>query len=138
MKPKFWLHDLRGIEIYDSPRGHWGRGQTGFTFSQSGRINLSDGRKIKTEEGWKYPCHRDLISGEGKDRTVFSGIYSYGYPEGPTLWLYPDAEQSLNDDIRHGLCSLIGVHRIDSTTRVVSNTTNELLFILGDVQSNPS
>ena len=134
MKSRFWLHDYRGIEIFDSPKGHWGRGQTGFTFSESGRINLSDGRKIKRSGTWHYPCHRDLVSGEGKDRTVFSGIYNYGYAEGSSLWLYPDAEGALNDEIRQSLCSLIGVHLIDSRTAVFSNTSHDLLFILGDMK----
>lgn len=133
MKHPLWVRDYRNLDIHDSRMGHWGKGQTGFNLSESGRVFLSDGRKVKREGEWSYPCHRDLIDGEGQDRTVFSGIYSYGYAEGPTLWLYPFTEVALNDAMRQGLSSLIGVHRIAATTAVRSNNSRETLFLLREV-----
>ena len=136
MRPAFWVADYRGLEIHDSRMGHWGKGQTGFNLSESGRVFLSDGRKIKRDGVWSYPCHRDLVNGHGPDRTVYSGIYSYGYADGPSLWLYPHAERSLNEAMKAGLNSLVGVHRIDGQTPVYSNTSRELLFLLQDVGAN--
>lgn len=35
-----WVRNYANIEIYDSKEGHWGRGQTGFNLSLSGRVFL--------------------------------------------------------------------------------------------------
>lgn len=133
MKHPLWVGHYGDLSIHDSPNGHWGRGQTGFNLSESGRVYLSDGRKVKCAGTWTYPCHRDLVVGEGLDATVYSGIYSYGYAEGPTLWLYPHTERHLTAGMMKGLASLIGVHRISGETKVLSNTSRELLFTLNDI-----
>lgn len=127
------MRNYANIEIYDSKEGHWGRGQTGFNLSLSGRVFLSDGRKIKVAGEWKYPSHRDLFDGAGDDETVYPGIYSYGFREGPTLWLYPHTESAMNDAMRRGLASLIGVHQINVETPVRSNSSRGVLFTLKEV-----
>lgn len=132
-----WARDLTGFEPFDSREGHWGRGQTGFNLSITGRIWLSDGRKVKRDGEWVFPCHRDLIDGRDKDATMYSGIYSYGFKEGPTLWLYPDAEGALNIAMQAGLASLIGVHKITHDTPVRSNTRRHVLFRLGEFNTLP-
>lgn len=133
MSNKLWVRDYANLTIHNSKDGHWGRGQTGFNISLSGRIYLSDGRKIKQEGVWGFPNHRDLIDGQGDDETVYSGIYSYGFREGPTLWLYPHAEGALTAAMRRGLASLMGVHQIDAATTVRSNTSRKVLFSLGEI-----
>lgn len=35
-----WVRNYANIEIHDSKEGHWGRGQTGFNLSLSGRVFL--------------------------------------------------------------------------------------------------
>ena len=133
MKHPLWVGHYGNFTIHDSPNGHWGKGQTGFNLSESGRIFLSDGRKVKRDGQWLYPCHRDLIAGDGRDATFYSGIYSYGFAEGPSFWLYPHTEGALNPEMIRGLCSLIGVHRISKDTPVFSNTTRNLLFVLREI-----
>lgn len=95
---------------------------------------ISEGRRIKVDGQWIYPCHRNLIEGEGDDCTYFSGIYSYGFKsDGPTLWLYPHAEKGMNEMMRQGLASLIGVHRITGNTPVRSNSDRHIIFRLNEV-----
>lgn len=129
--PWYWVRDYRRLDIFDSPDGHWGRHQTGLTIAPSGKVLLSDGRKIKVDGTWRFPCRRDLVVGHGEHRTVYSGIYSFDARYGPTIWLYPDAESALSDRIRAGLASLIGVHRIAPETPVRSNNGRQVLFVLG-------
>ena len=130
----FWLHNYNGFEPNDTKQGHWGKGQTGFNVSISGIVNLSDNRKVKKDGAWRYPNHRDMMTGEGDHCTCLSGIYSWGYEEGPTLYLYPAAEGMMNERIREGLASLIGVHHITEDTPVVSNCSRKILFRLGEVR----
>jgi len=133
---KYWVKDYSNFEPKDTNQGHWGSGQTGFNISKNGKIFLSDNKKIKDEFGeWVYPNHRDLIVGFGDDETVYSGIYSWGYGA-IEFYLYPDAERILNFEMKKGLASLIGVHKITSETAVYSNTSRKLLFFLGDVLKN--
>jgi len=129
----YWARDYRYFEPNDTPEGHWGRGQTGFNLALSGRVLLADGRKVKRDGLWVYPCHRDIVVGEGRDQTAYSGIYSYGFRGGPVLWLYPFAEAALNDVMCCGLASLVGVHKIDGDTPVRSNDTRRILFRLGEI-----
>jgi len=125
-KSKWWSDDYTNYEPYEDKESHWGIHQVGFNISASGRINL----------GYNVgETHRDLMVGTGDDETVHSGIYSFGYKrEEPTLWLYPNAVNVLNDGMRQGLASLIGVHMITAETPVRSNTTRKVLFRLGDIQ----
>jgi hypothetical protein len=130
---KYWVKDYHNFEPHDTPDGHWGKHQAGLNISRSGKIFLSDNRKVKDEEGWGYPSHRDIDVGSGVDRTSYSAIYSFEKEWGPTIWLYPDTEGSLNKEMRIGLSSLIGVHQITADTPVRSNTGRNILFRLGNV-----
>lgn len=46
-----WVRNYANLDILDSREGRWCRGQTGFNISLSGRVFLSDGRRIKDVEG---------------------------------------------------------------------------------------
>jgi hypothetical protein len=127
-----WVSDYSNFQPKSTKFGHWGKGQTGLNISLSGRIFLSD-NVLKGD--FRYPCHRDLIDGEGIHETVYSCIYSWSNGE-PTIWLYPDAERSLNRDMKRGLNSLIGVHKITSGTPVRSNSERGVIFRLGEVIQN--
>ena len=133
----YWIKNYSQFNPRDSIQGHWGEGQTGFNISESGRIYLSDNVKFKDDFGeYGYPNHRDLIVGSGKDETIHSGIYSWTPYKGEiaTLWLYPFTEEILNNEMKKGLASLIGVHKIIENTPVYSNTgRRDILFRLGDV-----
>jgi hypothetical protein len=139
----YWVKDL----TYYSPLSHghaaWGRDQAGFNLSLSGRIYLTDNRKVKMlpevlqfgremVEEYDYPNHRNLVVGEGKDQTIYSGLYSWKNQR-PELYLYYDAEKALNMQMRRGLASLIGVHLINANTPVISNTYRNVLFRLGNI-----
>ena len=110
---------------------HWGIGQAGFNMSTSGRIYLSDNKPIRCGNRIYYPCHRDLINGEGIHKTKYPGIYSWS--KEIAIWLYPDLERNLTKDMKRGLAKLIGVHRITNQTPVKSNTERDILFLLGDI-----
>ncbi len=131
----YWVKNYSNFDPKDSTEGHWGKGQTGFNISKSGKIYLSDNKKVKDELGeWGYPNHRDLVVGSGDDKTVYSGIYSWF--NGIILWLYPATEFMWEENptnIEKGLASLIGVHKITKDTPVYSNTSRNILFRLGDV-----
>jgi len=132
-KSKYWVKDYSNFKPISDPESHYGKGQTGFNISESGKIYLSDNTPIQIGEGWRYPTHRYMIVGEGRDKTVFSGIYSFGFKEDPALWLYPDTEKYLNEEMKKGLASLIGVHSITKDTPVKSNTGRKTLFTLGEI-----
>jgi len=116
-----WVKDLRDYSPINLG-GHWGRDQAGFNMSRSGRIWLTDNHQ--------NPCHRNLIDGDGENKTNLSGIYSWhnGKHE---IYVYPDLENAIDiDAVRDGLCSLIGVNGIPSGTPVISNCTGSTLFVL--------
>lgn len=135
-KHPLWVTDLSNYTPLRE--GHWPAFVAGFTLSKSGRIWLTDNNAIKIKdhkrEGVLAPCHRDLIDGEGDDQTCFSGLYCFNPKDkNVTLWLYQFATLELNDAMKQGLKSLIGVHRITSETTVSCNTGRKVLFKLGDV-----
>ncbi len=136
-RSQYWVKDYTDYNPWSSKDSHWGKGQAGFNLSRSGRINLSDNKGEKDEAGdWYYPCHRDLLDENKDDITCYSGIYSWA--NGPELYLYPDAEAALNEDMKKGLASLIGVHQITPETPVISNTSRKVLFRLKDVGKTAS
>ena len=128
-----WVTDLTHYK--PAREGHWPAYCAGFNLSLSGRIWLTDNRPIwissDIREGIIAPCHRDIIDGEGEDKTLYSGLYCYNpRHKAVTLWLYPAAEQVLNENMRDALKTLIGVDRITGDTVVYSNTTRKKLFAL--------
>ncbi len=136
-RSQYWVKDYTDYNPWSSKDSHWGKGQAGFNLSRSGRINLSDNKGEKDDAGdWYYPCHRDLLDENKDDITCYSGIYSWAL--GPELYLYPDAEAALNEDMKKGLASLIGVHQITPETPVISNTSRKVLFRLKDVGKTAS
>jgi hypothetical protein len=149
-----WVKDYTYYDPFSSSHCHWGRNQAGFNLSLSGRVFLTDNRVVKpsdfiydpatgryreresflSQETADYPNHRDLIDGYGKDLTVYGGIYSWD--KGKTgFYLYPNTVEALNDDMKRGLASLIGVHKITERTPVYVNSSKNLLFRLGDIAS---
>ena len=149
-----WVKDYTYYDPFSSSHCHWGRNQAGFNLSLSGRVFLTDNRVVKpsdfiydpatgryreresflSQETADYPNHRDLIDGYGKDLTIYGGIYSWD--KGKTgLYLYPNTVEVLNDDMKRGLASLIGVHKITEITPVYVNSSKNLLFRLGDIAS---
>lgn len=118
MKPAFWVADYRGLEIHDSRMGHWGRGQTGFNLSESGRVFLSDGRKIKRDRVWAYPCHRDLVNGHGLTVRLILRHLQLRVCRRTVAMALSGRRRSLNEAMKLGLHSLVGVHRIDGQTPV--------------------
>jgi hypothetical protein len=131
-----WVVDLTGYTPLRE--GHWPAYVAGFTLSKSGRIWLCDNKPIIIDEqrraGVLAPCHRDLVNGSGDDKTQYSGLYCFNPKDRETtLWLYPDAESNLNQQMMLALTSLIGVHNILSSTVVFSNTSRKALFSLGNV-----
>lgn len=140
-KHSLWVGDYNAFVPMSHKDAHWGTGQCGFNLSMSGRIFLSDNKRIRLSratEGtnidreWFYPCHRDMEDGTGEDKTCLSGIYTFSGT--PILWLYPLAERYLGSKIKAGLGSLVGVHRITGQTEVRSNTSRKVLFLLADVR----
>jgi len=120
----YWVTDLSNYNPINLG-GHWGDNQAGFNLSLSGRIWLTDNHE--------YPCHRNLIDGEGDDETVYSGIYSWN-DGNPELYTYPFLEQVLDrPEVREGLKSLIGVHMLTKDSPVISNCSQKVLFKLGDL-----
>lgn len=120
---KNWVVDLTNYSPLNLG-GHWGKNQAGFNVSLSGRIWLTDNRQ--------FPCHRDLIDGEGDDATVHSGILSWNRGK-IELYAYPYLVQVLDlPAVRDGLKSLIGVYGMTQDTPVISNCSRKVLFRLGD------
>jgi hypothetical protein len=115
--------------------GHWPADCAGFNLSCSGRIWLTDNEDIWIDKpnikGYTFPCHRDLVDGDGHDKTIYSGLYCWKGEGGATLWLYHDTERAFNAEMLAGLKSLIGVHNIDSNTKVFSNTWRYEIASLG-------
>lgn len=138
LRSPYWVRDYSSFAPLSSQDCHWGKAQSGFCLSLSGRIWLTDNRAVRgglhgrrdIDDEFTHPCHRDLVDGRGDDATVYAGIYSFGAEV--CLWLYPQAEGALNEAMRAGLKSLIGVHLITATTPVKSNTSRRVLFILGE------
>jgi hypothetical protein len=136
MMNSLWIQDLTRYE--PAREGHWPPYCAGFTLSKSGRIWLTDNKPITINQDGKQgvlaPCHRDLINGEGEDKTVFSGLYCYNPKhKRVSLWLYSFAEVELTERMMQGLKSLIGVHKITAATAVLSNTSRKELFTLQDI-----
>ncbi|MNG60949.1 hypothetical protein D3C79_191180 [compost metagenome] len=116
-----WVTDLRQYKPINLG-GHWGRDQAGFNLSLSGRIWLTDNTA--------FPCHRDMIDGQGEDKTNLSGIYSW-HQGNHELYVYPYLEAVIDrETVRQGLRSLIGVNGIAVGTPVISNESRAVLFCL--------
>lgn len=133
---ELWVTNLSN---YSPDReGHWPAYVAGFTLSKNGRIWLSDNKPIiinkDNRKGIMAPCHRDLIDGQGDNETLYSGLYCYNPKDKEvTLWMYPNLEHAFNDEMKKGLKSLIGVHKITSKTKVLSNTHRNTLFTLEEI-----
>ena len=135
----YWVDDYSDFRPKSDRQGHWGSGQTGFNISLSGSIYLSDNRPTEGRGGLlHHPCHRDLITGQGDDETIWAGIYSWSREV--TIWLYPSTEGAVmrREEMRKGLASLIGVHKITEKTPVKSNTERGTLFLLGEANGKGS
>lgn len=118
---RLWVNDLSAYSPVNLG-GHWGTDQAGFNVSMSGRIWLTDNKE--------RPCHRNLVDGEGDDKTNLSGIYSW-HKGNHEIYAYPDLESRIdNKSIQAGIRSLIGVNGIPAGTPVISNCSGKVLFRL--------
>jgi len=124
LKHPRWVTDLNDYDPI-SLGSHWGNDQAGFNVSLSGRIWLTDNKD--------KPSHRQLISGDGEDATVYSGIFSWAKGE-PTIWTYPHLESVLhNPEVKEAIKSLLGVKGITESTPVISNGSRKTLFMVGEI-----
>ncbi|WP_318515702.1 hypothetical protein [Photobacterium leiognathi] len=117
-----WVQDFTQFTPSDAER-HWGKFQTGFNLSLSGRLNMVMSDSIQ--------CHRDIIVGEGDDETNLSGLYSYK-DDKAEIYVYPFLERAMKQDKRviEGLRSMTGIHLITKGTPVISNCSRQVLLTL--------
>lgn len=117
-----WVQDFTKFKPTLSNR-HWGKKQSGFNISFSGRVNM-----VMSD---KNQCHRDIIDGQGEDATHLSGIYSYVNNDA-ILYAYPMLERAMQEDPRviEGIRSMVGIHLIKKGTKVISNCSRETILTL--------
>jgi hypothetical protein len=135
IKKQAWIKSL--VNYSPEKYGHWANYTAGFNLSLNGKIWLSDNKDIEINEhkkqGIMCPNHQDLIVGEGTNKTIFSGLYSYKPNVNPSIILYSECESVLNNAMKLALLSLVDVHNITINTVVYSNMTKEKLFTLSDL-----
>jgi len=140
-RPKNWRYLADGESyhgILNYKDSHWGKGQTGISLCRDGTFDVAENIPLYTrgknyimsdKQEVYFPTHRSL-----KTIGCFEAIYSFAWPNdhpGGTIWLYPDAERVMPKLI-DALCAFKGKYGSSEETKVKSNTSRKLLWILGE------